>query len=72
MGQCLDEMGRKYIRDLINDDRDDEYVRREIKRLLQRCDGTYQYNKNIELVDWMRSKDWPKTAQYLKNYVTSE
>jgi len=72
MGRCLDEMGRQYIRELVSDDKPDDYVRREIKRLLKPCESNFQYEKNKELIRWMRNQKWPKTAEYLENYVIAE
>jgi hypothetical protein len=68
MAQGLDQSGREYIRDLVERRENDEYVRREIKRLLKTRD--WDYSKNKDFVAWLRRKGWKVTAEYLWNYVT--
>jgi len=68
MGRGLDQAGRQYIQDLVERKESDEYIRKEIARLLKNKD--WEYVKNKEFVDWLRRKGWKVTAAYLWNHVS--
>jgi hypothetical protein len=68
MGQGLDKSGREYVRDLVERNEKDEYVRAEIRRLVKNRD--WDFSKNKDFVDWLRRKGWKVTAEYLRNYIT--
>jgi hypothetical protein len=63
----LDSEGRKEIYDMVTKGRSGETVRKEINKLV--FTGKWSYDKNVELVRWLRSKGYGDTANYLSELI---